>query len=139
MNIYKIKDLPVDERDTLLKGESSEIVENETYIIPMNEVEIAIAKDELTKASVDKSYLEEEIDEARAEFKARMEPLKTKISEAIEQMRTRQRKVVGRVYHMPDHENNMVHVISEHGHVLNSRPMKPEERQMRITTTAKAV
>lgn len=131
MDIYQLKKLTAEERAVILEGESS-TSEEQTYSIPMNDEELTVAKDDLAQASLQKAYLDEEIRQAKEAFKARMEPLSEKISEAIGQLKTRAREVHGRVWSIPDFENKMMHSVDGLGNVLNSRPLKPEERQYRL-------
>ncbi len=131
MDIYKLKSLSAEERNTILIGESDHS-EEMTYMVPMDDTELAIVKDTLAANSLKKAYLDEEIDEAKAAFKERMEPLKNAISEAINELKTKQRTVTGKVYMIPDFDHKMMHTVDEAGNVLNSRPLKNEERQYRL-------
>lgn len=131
MDVYKLKNLPQSERETILIGESA-TVEEQTYLIPIDEPELSVIKDDLSMASVKKAYIDEEIRQAKEEFKARLEPLVDKISESIESLKSRSKKVTGKVYSLPDFENKMMHAVDSLGNVLNSRPLKPEERQRMI-------
>lgn len=131
MDIYKLKKLTQEERSVILDGESS-TSEEQTYHIPMNDEELLVAKDDLAQASLKKAYLDEEIRQAKEVFKMRMEPLTEQISEAIGQLKTKQREVHGRVWSIPDFDNKMMHLVDSLGNVLNSRPLKPEERQYRL-------
>lgn len=131
MDIYKLKKLTQEERNAIFEGEAT-TSERQTYQIPMNEEELIVTKDELAQTSIQKAYLDEEIRQAKEGFKARMEPLTEKIAESIAQLKTRQREITGTVYQIADFDNKMMHFVDSMGNVLNSRPLKPEERQYRI-------
>jgi len=131
MDIYKLKTLTHEERETVLIGESA-TVEEQTYLIPIDEPELSVIKDELSQASVKKAYIDEEIKIVKEEFKSRLEPLNEIISSSIDSLKSRSKKVTGKVYSLPDFENKMMHAVDSKGNVLNSRPLKPEERQMMI-------
>lgn len=131
MDIYKLKKLTQEERNAIFDSESTSS-ERQTYQVPMNEDELLVTKDELAQTSIQKAYLDEEIRQAKEAFKARMEPLTEKLAESIAQLKTRQREITGTVYQIADFDNKMMHFVDSLGHVLNSRPLKPEERQYRI-------
>jgi len=138
MDIYQIKKLSNEERETLLVGESIS-VDIQTYHIPCDQAELTIVKDELSKASVQRSFIEEEFKTVKESFKERLSPIQEMISESIATLKTGTKTVNGKVYLLPDFENKMMHSIDQAGNVLNSRPMKPEERQFRIEHISKAV
>lgn len=137
MDIQKLKDLPIDEIENVL-AEATTIDDNITYYRPMDPTEVSIVQNELSVASIEKSYLEEEIEEAKQGFKERMEPIKERVSEAIAELKTKTRKITGKVYTLADHETNMVHMVDSKGNAINSRQMKPEERQYRLPVINKA-
>lgn len=131
MDIYRLKQLSAEERETILFGESDSS-EEMTYQVPMDDEELTITEKELAKQSLAQAYLSEEIKEAKARFKERMDPISDAISEAIAQLKTKQRTITAKVFNIPDHDNRMMHTVDLAGNVLHSRPMKPEERQLRI-------
>lgn len=130
MDIQKLKDLPADELENVLQ--EATVVRDQTYYRPMDPAEVSIVENEHSIAAIERSYLEEEIKEAKAEFKARMEPIAGRCSDAIEQLKTKMRKITGDLYILADYDNKMMHTLDNRGNVINSRQMKPEERQLRF-------
>lgn len=135
MNIYDLKKKSQAEIESFLEGEN---FTEEQYMVPLGEEEMTIIKSELSDASVKKSFIEEEIREVKEAFKARLEPLNEIISSSVQQLKTRVRVITGRVYQVTDFDNKMMHAVDGKGNVLNSRPLKPEERQYRIPQNTKS-
>jgi hypothetical protein len=133
MNIYSIKDLPVDELETLLRGESSGI-EEMAYNRPLSEEELVVRKDELSKNTILLDVINDELKEAKRQFKDKMEPITAKIKEDLKAIRNKSVEIRGKVYKMPDYENKMIHMVDERGHVITSRKMLPEEKQFTISS-----
>lgn len=131
MDIYKLKDLSDDERQTVLQGEALS-VEEQAYMKPLSPEELAIKKDDLASAAILKAVIEEELAEIKAQYKDKLEPLREKVTEAIQAIKNKAVEVKGNVYKLPDYENQMIHIIDSMGQVLSSRRMLPEERQFRI-------
>lgn len=136
MDIYKLKGLPSDERATILEGEANS-AEEQTFMMPLTDEEMSIVKDDLAKNCIAKGFIDEEYRQAKEMFKARLEPINDIISESIGKLKNRAKSVTGTIYNIPDFENKMMHSVDSEGNVLNSRPLKPEERQYRIPQTTK--
>lgn len=138
MDIYKLKELSLEERDTILEGEALK-VEEQAYMRPLSKEELDIKKDDLASAAILKAVIEEELQQIKEDYKLKLTPLRDKITEALSALKNKAEQVKGKVYQLADYENQMIHYVDPMGHVLSSRRMLPEERQFRITTTAKAM
>lgn len=134
MEIYKLKDLSDEERQTVLQGEAIS-VEEQAYMKPLTPDELSIKKDDLASAAILKAVIEEELAEIKAQYKEKLEPLREKVTEAIQAIKNKAVEVKGNVYKMADYDNQMIHVVDSMGQVLSSRRMLPEERQFRIPAT----
>lgn len=137
MDVHKLKDLSIDDRQSVLQGEAL-AVEEQVYMRPLTEDEIGQKKDELVQASLLKAVIEEELKNIKEEFKARIEPLKDQITDSLTAIKNKAIESKGQVYRLPDYDNQMIHTVDVMGVVLSSRRMLPEERQFRIQH-AKAV
>lgn len=133
MDIYKLKDLSEEDRQSVLQGESIAIEEH-GYMKPLSTEELAIKKDELANAAILKAIIEDELAEIKAQYKDKIEPLRITVGECIDAIKNKAVEVHGKVYKLADYENQMIHVVDPLGNVLNSRRMLPEERQFRIQT-----
>lgn len=137
MDVHKLKDLSIEDRQSVLQGEALAI-EEQVYMRPLTEEEIGQKKDELVQASLLKAVIEEELKNIKEEFKAKIEPLKDQITDSLTAIKNKAIESKGQVYRLPDYDNQMIHTVDNLGIVLSSRRMLPEERQFRIQH-AKAV
>lgn len=131
MDIYRLKDMPEDDRVSVLTSESVSIEEH-AYMKPLTPDEIAVKKDNLANDSIMKAMIEDEFAEIKASYKDKLDPLKDSIHESLQAIKNKAIEVKGKVYKMPDYDNQMIHVVDPDGNVLSSRRMLPEERQFRI-------
>lgn len=131
MDIYRLKDLSDNERQTLLLGESVETKE-EAYMKALRDDELTVKRERLVQVSLLKAVIEDEFQTIKDDFKMKLDPLKDEFSELLDQLRVKMIEVTGLVYKLPDHDNQMIHFVDASGNVLSSRRMLPEERQYRI-------
>jgi hypothetical protein len=136
MEIYRLKEMSAEDRDSVLLGEALS-VEEQAYMKPLSPEEISIRKDDLASAAILKAVIEDELSEIKKQYKDKIEPLRTKVSEAIEAIKNKAVEVKGKVYKLADYENQMIHYVDPLGNVLSSRRMLPEEKQFRISVNQK--
>lgn len=136
MNPEYFKNLPDIERKELLEANAVSI-EDTKYTRPLAPEEIAAFKDQLSENSILQATILDEKKEVIAGFKARLEPVSRKISEALSAVKFKAIDCEGRVYKMADYEEQMIHMIDSEGILLNSRRMQPHERQLRIDPPTK--
>lgn len=136
MDIHSIKHLSEEDRSTFLQGESMPGVEEQLYPRMLSEAEIASHEKALAQQSIQIAAINKEMADVAKVYKDKLKPIKEALSVSIEAVKTGTVQEKGKVYRIPDHDNRMVHVISEHGTVIQTRQMKPEERQyfMRLST-----
>lgn len=133
MDIYKLKDLPPDELETVL-AEADSVVE-EKYFQPLTQEEMEFFRHQHSDNAITLTMIEHEFKRIADEYKERMKPYRTKVMEALEALRTRQIEKTGKVYLLKDHDTQMVHKIDGRGNVIQSRTMLPEERQYFLRPT----
>lgn len=133
MDVYRLKTLSQEERDSVLLGESLS-VEEAAYMQPLSPEELAIKREDFTSAAILKAVTENELAEIKKQYKDKISPLNAKISECLNAVKNKAIEIKGKVYKLPDFENQMIHFVDPLGNVLSSRRMLPEERQFRITT-----
>jgi hypothetical protein len=131
MDVFKIKDLTPDMRRELFVNEAF-ATEELQFMKPLEETELAALKDELAQTAIKRSMLEDEMATVMEDYKARIKPLKEKFAETLDAIKLKAVDALGTVYLMQDFDNQMIHYVSEDGTVINSRRMKPEERQTRF-------
>lgn len=138
MDIYKLKDLTVQDRIDQIEAMFSK-VEEKIFMKPLNRDELAIRKDEMAEATIMLSTLEEEFKAIKEGHKIKVAPHELKQRVALDAIRNQAIEVKGNVYTIPDHDNNMIHELTDEGQVLASRPMLPNERQYRINTLSQSM
>lgn len=138
MDIYKLKDLTVQDRKDQINAMFSK-AEEKIYMKPLTREELAIRKDEMAEATIMLNTLEEEFKQIKEAHKIKVAPHEVKQRAALDAIRNQAVEVKGNVYTIPDHDNNMIHEVTEEGQVLASRPMLPNERQYRINTLNQAI
>ena len=137
MDIYKLKTLSQSDRMLVLTSEAIE-VEKGTFMRPLSDDELREYKDSLAKNSIDQAVLLDELGEIKNNFKNRLDPLKVKISECIDAIKTQAVEVTGDQYKLPDYENQMIHIVDSEGNVILSRQMYPRERQITMSLNPEA-
>lgn len=131
MDVYQIKNLPSQQRNEVLINEAFG-TEQMQFMKPLDETELAALKDELAQTAIKRALLEDEMATVIEDYKSRIKPLKEKFAETLDAIKHKAVDAVGTVYLMQDFDNQMIHYVSEDGTVINSRRMKPEERQTRF-------
>lgn len=132
MDIQRLKTMPSADRKLTLQNEALEITEG-LYTRELSPEELTVWKDKLSETSVKQATILEEFDQVKEDFKARLDPLKSELKAAITAVKYRAVQESGRLYKMPDHDEQMIYVLDESGSVVSSRKMLPEERQFRIS------
>lgn len=138
MDIYKLKDMPAEDRKAFLSSNAEEVKEGD-YLRTLAEDELSIIKSELAQNCVQKGFIDNELKQIKDEFKGRLKPINAAIGTAIMCLTSRMKNESGKVYTLADYDNKLIFSVNEYGDVLNSRQMNPEERrQLHITPAVKA-
>lgn len=137
MDIYRLKDLPPDERQLVLENESIG-EEEQGYMRPLSDTELAEMKTEFSSAAIDKAVIEEEFKQLKDQYKAKLKPYSEMLVQTMSAIKNRAIWTTGKVFKLPDYDNKMIHIVNADGVVINSRMMKPEERQFRIQHNQKS-
>lgn len=138
MDIYKLKDLSPEERQTVFLGEAAGS-EEQVYLKPLTPEELAITREEHSNASILIDEMVEQFTNVKKAHKEAIAPIQAKRKQAITAIRQKAIQITGKVWKLPDHDNMMIHYITDEGQVLSSRPMLPQERQYRIQSLNKAM
>ena len=123
------------ERVTILQ-QNADSIEETTYQKQLTEDEKLERKDVLLKNSIQLFDLEEEKKEAVKVFKDRIDPLKKENNQLLTELRTGQAKVDGTLYHMANHEDGMMEIYDSNGEIVESRRLRPNERQGKLYVAA---
>ena len=121
-----------DRERMLILQQNADKIEQTTYQKPLSEEELAIRKDQLTENSIKLGDLEEEKAETVARFKESIDPLKAANKQLLFELRMKQAKVDGTLYHMANHDEGMMETYDDQGELVSTRRLRPDERQGRI-------
>lgn len=118
-------------RKQLLEGNADKI-ENTTYLRPLTADELDIKREQLTENCIKLSEYEDEKKEAMAEFKTKMDPLVKSNKWLLGDIKTKQTSVTGILYHIANQDDGMMETYDEHGEMVSSRRLRPEEKQGKL-------
>jgi uncharacterized coiled-coil DUF342 family protein len=126
-----------EERLRLLRDncDSSEI---QTYYKDLNDEDLDQKREELTANFIEISQHDDELDEAKAIYKAKAQPLKDANKELLNEVKTRKSMLKGMVYNIANHDDGMMETFNEQGQMIGSRRLKPEEKQQKLFPLKKA-
>lgn len=116
------------ERKSML-SDNADSMEEVGYMKPFSPDEMETMKDRLSKVVIDINDIEEEKKAANDEFKLRKKPLETEKQTLLENIKNKSEYVVEDCYKFIDQEEGMVGMYNSEGQLIESRPIRPEERQ----------
>ncbi len=122
------------ERRQILKDSCVKIQEF-TYAKEFTKDELASKKDELSQQDIKLDKLEEEKKEITQEFNANIKKLKTERKTTLSCVRTGKEEVTEDVYLLDEQDEGVMRYYNQDGVLVYSRPLLPNERQLRISKT----
>ena len=123
--------VPEAQRAQMLR-DSCDKVEEVGYMKPYTPDEIVQMKDELAEASIQINEIEEEKKAEMDKFKARLSPLDIQKKELLKNIKNKAEFVREDCFKFIDHEEGMVGFYNSLGDLIESRPIRYEERQLSI-------
>lgn len=121
------------ERKQLLE-DNCDSKEKKTYSREFTPQRLEAMKDDLSQTVIKISDLETEKKAVVDEFKGKLKPLKEDQTRLTENIKRRAEYVTEDCYKMIDHEASMVGFYNAEGKLIESRPIRPEEKQTTIFT-----
>lgn len=116
------------ERKAML-SDNADSMEEVGYMKPFSPDEMETMKDRLSKVVIDINDIDEEKKAANDEFKLRKKPLETEKQSLLENIKNKSEYVVENCYKFIDHDEGMVGMYNGEGELIESRPIRPDERQ----------
>lgn len=113
----------------LVLDSEADSVEEGTYVRELTPEELLAYKELFAEKSMQQAQILDELKSIKDEFKEKLKPIAKEISGALQAIKFKAVECVGRQYKVADHEGQMIYTIDQKGDVINSRRMKPEERQ----------
>jgi signal recognition particle GTPase len=129
-----LKTTPLPMRAEILRNSCYKVLENEFYTRKLEEEEVAEAKTELFERDVELESIEEELKELKASYSKKMKDLYARRSELIKTIQFESVSQRGTVFLMDDQQSGIMGIYDVNGFLINSRPMKPDERQGSLLT-----
>lgn len=113
--------------------------ETEKYDRELSQHEMDQRREQLADNCIAVNGFEDELKEVKADFKAKMDPLKEDNKKLLKEIKSGRAEEEGDLYYMADHENGMMEVYDESGDMIRSRRLTPDEKQGRLFPVRKAV
>jgi hypothetical protein len=104
------------------------------YMKPFTEEEILAMKDDLAEVSIEINDIEIEKKEVASTFKHKLEPLVDQKKETLKLIKNKAKFVKELCYKMIDQDEQMVTYYNSIGEIVESRRIRPDEKQLKIFT-----
>lgn len=134
-NLYQ--DLPPEKRIQILEDNAYNIEEGK-YAKKLTEDELNIKRETLTENYIKLNDLEEEKKSFVDRIKLQQKPLIDDNKELLQEVKTGVSIQEGILYMHDDQENGMMNIYNELGEWIDSRRLRPDERQTKIFPIKKA-
>lgn len=109
--------------------ETADHIEEGEYFKSLSQEELDASREQFLDNDEKIFNLEEELAATREKVKGEIKPLKTKNAILRTEIKTRKRKVDGKLFMFSDPEAGMMDSYDEMGELVSSRRLAPEERQ----------
>jgi len=123
-----LKSLSANERANHLQSNAHSIDEGK-YSRPITADEKTMLREKHTDNAIKLSDLKEEFDEVKKTYKDNIEPYVQENKTLLSEIRTSQRIEKGTLYHLANHESGMMESYNEHGELISTRRLRPDEKQ----------
>ena len=131
MKDIMLADVPVEQRDQILRNSCDQIVEK-SYTRKFDQGEINERRADLANVTIQIADLDQELSEIRADFKGKIKPLQERIVKLRDELKSGGDWVKGECYKFVDEETGEVGFYSPEGYLLEQRAMTAEERQRNV-------
>jgi len=108
------------------------VVTKESYIKKLSDNEITEKRKSLSDVSIDINDIEEEKKEIMDEFKLRLKEPMAEKKQLLNAIKHKAEERTGNLFHIDDQENGFMYIFDEEGICIDSRPLRPTERQTKI-------
>lgn len=117
-------------------ADNCDAVEQKTYNRSLTNEELDVIKEELAGASIRLEDIDAEKKAAMELFKERIKAAKAEVQAALKMLRTRSEEVTEDCFKMSEIDSTEVGYYNSLGELIESRPMRPSERQRTIPFTS---
>lgn len=113
-------------------------IEEGTYLKHLSSEELETKREQLTDNVIKAADLDEKKKAYVDSIKAELKPLSIERRSLMAVLKTKHEEVEGKIYHIDDQEEGVMNSFNENGEFINSRRLRPEERQTTIFSINKA-
>ncbi len=124
--------VPLEDRLQQLK-DHSDIQDSGPYTRSLTQEELDQRRETLADNSIKLSKLNEELKSTKAEYKAKMDPIKDNNEQLCDEIEYRQAEFNGPTFGFADQANGMMNFYDNRGEWIGSRRLKPEEKNNLFT------
>lgn len=124
-------DMTPELRYQFLKDNCESMKSDAIYYRALTQADIDAKQQKLCSNLIDIGNHEDGLEKAKADFKALIEPLRADNKMLLECVKTRQEEVVGVLFYLANHEENMMEEYDVNGELISSRILRPEEKQLK--------
>lgn len=132
--VEQLKQLPDSERKLHLQAMACKVEEG-TFFKKFTEEEIGATKDAYTDMQIELGDAEEQLADLCKELRDKVKQLRSRNKSTLQNIRQGGCTVMGITYFIADQEAGKMLQVDERGEVVNSRRLRPEEKQMNSFTT----
>lgn len=116
----------------MLLQETAAKVEQGTYQKVLDDDDLAGRREDLADNCIKLNKLEDELKEYKDDYKAQMEPLKNHNKTLLQEIKTKQTTKMGTLFHLANYEDGVMETYDQDGDFINSRRLRPDEKQGQI-------
>lgn len=116
----------------------SDKVEETTYEKDLTLEELDAKREMFVDNSIKVSTLEDELNEKKAEYKNKIDPIKLVNKTLQQEVKTKKQKIKGTLYHIADHDTGFMETYDASGELIADRRLRPDEKQARLFVAGKA-
>lgn len=122
------EDYPLHQRVKMLE-DNAESIEERGFMKPFSPEEVLSLKDDLANVAIDIDNIGIAKKTANDGFKAELKPLEDRKKTILENIKNRSEYVKENCYKIVDHTEGMAGFYSRDGQLIESRQLRPDERQ----------
>lgn len=118
---------PERQRKSMLEDNADKI-EEIGYMKPFDPEEMNVMKDDLSKVIININDIEDEKKAIMSEIKLKLKPLDIEKKELLSNIKNKSEYVTENCFKIIDHEDEMVGYYNELGFLIESRPIRQDEK-----------
>ena len=136
MSLQFMPELSSNDRLRLLQENAAKTTDG-IYQKPLTPEQLDANREKLSDNLIQLSQWEDELSAIKDEYKTKMKPSKEENALLLGEIKTKQKSIVGVLYHVPNFEEKMMEVYDEEGELIESRRLRPDEQQGRLFIAGK--